>query len=178
MNDNHFRKYIDILNESQYNVESNDLLNKLEAIYGEDVINDFDSIKLQTERNKWQFNPTKRMHGGITYYDVFINDSMIGEYETPGIMHLIGKMEPAESNFNEELTPINPRDIPPAPETDPLDLVTFDVPLLIRLFEFMHEEVESDEDLHHIATNILNLSKATNGPLQMEHYQQILNPSE
>ena len=76
---------------------------------------------------------------------------------------------------DEAFSPINPDAMPPAPESDPMDLVTMDVPLLIRLFELMHETVEDDAELHHIATQLLNVSKSVNGPLTMEHYNAILN---
>ena len=76
---------------------------------------------------------------------------------------------------NEDYNPMKADEVPPAPQTDPMDLVTMDVPLLIRLFELMNETVESDAELHHITTQILNVSKASDGPLTMEHYNEILN---
>jgi len=60
------------------------------------------------------------------------------------------------------------------PESDPMDVVTMDVPLLIRLFELVREDVQDDAQLHDIATNILEVSKQSDGPLTMEDYDQIL----
>jgi len=63
----------------------------------------------------------------------------------------------------------------PADTETGVDIVTFDIPLLIRLFEFMHETIEDDAELHEIVTNIVNVSKTVDGPMTMEHYNSILN---
>ena len=94
------------------------------------------------------------------------------------LIESLENIESKGSQFDEDnfaLSPQNPDSQPPAPQEDPMDLVTMDVPLLIRLFELMNETVESDAELHHITTQILNVSKASNGPLTMEHYNEILN---
>jgi len=77
--------------------------------------------------------------------------------------------------LDEDYNPLKADEVPPAPQTDPMDLVTMDIPLLIRLFELMHEDVQDDAELHEIATRILEVSKQTNSPLTMEHYNEILN---
>ena len=82
------------------------------------------------------------------------------------------------NKMQEMYSPFEKAEQPPAPETDPMDLVTFDIPLLIRLFEFMHEEVQDDAQLHEITTRILEVSKQSEGPLTMENYNEILNGSQ
>ena len=77
--------------------------------------------------------------------------------------------------MQEVYSPLKADEVPQAPETDPMDLVTIDVPPLIRLFELMHEEVKDDAELHEIATRILEVSKQSEGPLTMESYNEILN---
>ncbi len=79
------------------------------------------------------------------------------------------------SQFDEDYNPMKADEVPPAPQTDPMDLVTMDVPLLIRLFELMKETVQDDAELHHITTQILNVSKQSDEPLTMEKYNEILN---
>jgi len=65
-----------------------------------------------------------------------------------------------------------------ATQNDPVDTISLDVPLLIRLFEFVREDVQTDEELHVIASNLLNASKTTNAALTMSDYNLILNPQE
>ena len=80
--------------------------------------------------------------------------------------------------MQEVYSPLEADEVPPAPQTDPMDLITLDVPLLIRLFELMHEEVQDDAELHEIATRILEVSKQSEGPLTMESYNEILNGND
>jgi len=58
---------------------------------------------------------------------------------------------------------------------DEQDTVTMDVPLLIRMFEVMREEVESDEELHDVVERILSLKNR--GVLTMNDYEEII-PTE
>ena len=51
------------------------------------------------------------------------------------------------------------------------DHVTFDVPLLIRLFELVREDVRTDADLHVIVEKIISLQNK--GVLTMDDYQEI-----
>lgn len=53
---------------------------------------------------------------------------------------------------------------------DPQDTVTMDVPLLIRMFELMREEVKSDEELHNVVERILSMK---NKKLTMSDYKRI-----
>lgn len=60
--------------------------------------------------------------------------------------------------------------------SDPADKVTFDIPLLIRLFEYAREDAKTDMDLHNVTERIIALSKE-NPVLTMEHYEQIVKDS-
>lgn len=54
---------------------------------------------------------------------------------------------------------------------DPVDHVTFDVPLLLRLFELMRENVQDDVQLHDVVERIL--AKKDQGTLTMDDYEEI-----
>lgn len=56
-------------------------------------------------------------------------------------------------------------------ESDAVDTVTLDVPLLIRLLEYSREEIKTDEDLHALATRVVQASK--NGPLGMKDWEAV-----
>lgn len=56
---------------------------------------------------------------------------------------------------------------------DPIDRVTIDIPLFIRILELTREEIQSDADLHHMVDKIIKLSKQTAYPLDMKHYDAI-----
>jgi hypothetical protein len=56
-------------------------------------------------------------------------------------------------------------------ESDKIDTITLDVPLLTRLLEFAREDIKSDEDLHKVITNMVNLKNQ--GTLGMDHYDHI-----
>jgi hypothetical protein len=56
--------------------------------------------------------------------------------------------------------------------SDPVDTVTLDVPLLIRLLEYAREDAKTDMDLHHVAEQLIELSKS--GTLSMDHYNDIV----
>jgi hypothetical protein len=58
---------------------------------------------------------------------------------------------------------------------DKSDKITFDVPLLIRLFEFMREDVKSDVDLHDVVERIVSMKNK--GTLTMDDYKSIVNGS-
>ncbi len=54
---------------------------------------------------------------------------------------------------------------------DQKDTVTFDVPLLIRVFELVREDVKTDMDLHNLVERLLALKN--NGTLTMADYEKI-----
>jgi hypothetical protein len=51
---------------------------------------------------------------------------------------------------------------------DEKDTVTMDIPLLIRVLEFIREDVKTDMDLHRVVENLIDLR--TEGVLTMDHY--------
>jgi len=54
---------------------------------------------------------------------------------------------------------------------DQIDNVTFDIPLLIRIFELVREGINSDVELHNLVERILSLKN--NGVLTMSDYLDI-----
>jgi hypothetical protein len=58
-------------------------------------------------------------------------------------------------------------------ESDEVDTVTLDIPLLIRLFEYSKEEASSDAQLHTLAERIIELGKE-HGTLSMQQYEAIM----
>lgn len=57
---------------------------------------------------------------------------------------------------------------------NPIDTITMDVPLFIRMLEYSREDAKTDMDLHHVLENILNLQKSTT-TLTMKDYNDIVN---
>jgi hypothetical protein len=55
-------------------------------------------------------------------------------------------------------------------EADVKDVVSMDIPLLIRVLEFIREDVKTDMDLHRVVENLIELR--TEGVLTMDHYDQ------
>lgn len=60
---------------------------------------------------------------------------------------------------------------------NPKDIVKLDVPLLLRLLEFAKEDAVSDDELHKIASNIIELS-SIGGTLGMMDYEAIMGSEE
>ena len=71
---------------------------------------------------------------------------------------------------------INPKATKTMESSDPVDTVTLDIPLLIRLLELSREDIKSDAELHDVVTNILKLKNQ--GTLTMQDYDKILLKSE
>ena len=59
---------------------------------------------------------------------------------------------------------------------NPPDVVSVDIPLLIRLLEYAREDAKTDMDLHNVAENMINLS-ASGSVLSMDDYNKIV-PSD
>ena len=57
--------------------------------------------------------------------------------------------------------------------TDPADVITVDVPLLIRLLEYAREDAKTDMDLHNVTENLIKYSKV-HDVLSMDQYDQIV----
>ena len=60
---------------------------------------------------------------------------------------------------------------------NPKDIVKLDVPLLIRILEFAREDASSDEELHKVASNIIELS-SIGGALGMIDYEAIMGSED
>ncbi len=58
--------------------------------------------------------------------------------------------------------------------SDDTDVVCMDVPLTIRLLEYVREEMDTDTDLHELASTLANLSNELDEVLTMDHYDQIV----
>ena len=54
---------------------------------------------------------------------------------------------------------------------DKQDFVSFDVPLLIRVFELVREDIKTDKDLHDLVERILSVKNM--GILTMDQYEKI-----
>lgn len=57
------------------------------------------------------------------------------------------------------------------------DVITMDIPLLIRLLEFSKEDAKTDMDLHVVAENLIAASK-TYDVLTMDQYDQIVQVND
>jgi hypothetical protein len=57
---------------------------------------------------------------------------------------------------------------------DPQDHVTFDIPLLVRVFELVREGAKTDVDVHEITERILSIKNK--GILTMDDYAHIAGP--
>lgn len=60
--------------------------------------------------------------------------------------------------------------------SNPTDVASLDIPLLIRLLEYAKEDAQSDMDLHKVAENIIELSKEDK-TLTMSDYNSIVSIS-
>ena len=60
-------------------------------------------------------------------------------------------------------------------EKNPVDTITLDVPLMIRLLEYAREDAKTDMDLHKVAENLIQLSKEGR-LLDMTDYNSIIEP--
>jgi len=60
---------------------------------------------------------------------------------------------------------------------NPLDIITVDVPLFMRLLEYAREDAQTDMNLHEIATTIIALSEGGE-TLTMEDYNSIIGTTE
>jgi hypothetical protein len=64
----------------------------------------------------------------------------------------------------------------PTVEENPIDTVSLDVPLLIRIMEYAKEDAQNDMDLHKVAENAIALSKEGK-TLNMSDYSSIVSIS-
>ena len=61
--------------------------------------------------------------------------------------------------------------------SNPVDTVTMDVPLMIRMFEYAREEAKSDMDLHDVAEKLIALGTG-GSTLTMDNYEDIIGNVE
>lgn len=59
-------------------------------------------------------------------------------------------------------------------DTDSIDKITVDVPLMIRLLEYAREDAKTDMDLHNVAEQLIALSQ-TGRTLSMQEYDTIVS---
>ena len=62
-----------------------------------------------------------------------------------------------------------------AVKENPIDAITMDIPLLIRVMEFAKEDAKTDMDLHSAAENMVRLAQ-DNRTLDMTDYNSIVSP--
>ena len=72
------------------------------------------------------------------------------------------------SIVNPKQTKVNEND------NNPIDTVTMDVPLLIRLLELAREDIKTDVELHNVVERLLSLKNK--GVLSMQDYDSISQP--
>jgi hypothetical protein len=60
---------------------------------------------------------------------------------------------------------------------NPIDIISVDVPLFIRLLEYAREDAQTDMDLHDVAEKIISLA-ASGKTLTMDDYSSIVGSQE
>jgi hypothetical protein len=59
-------------------------------------------------------------------------------------------------------------------EENPIDIISVDVPLFIRMLEFAREDASTDMDLHDLAQKAIKMS-GKGEPLTMMHYDELVS---
>lgn len=62
----------------------------------------------------------------------------------------------------------------PSQEENPIDIISVDVPLFIRMLEFAREDASTDMDLHDLAQKAIKMS-GKGEPLTMMHYDELVS---
>ena len=75
-------------------------------------------------------------------------------------------LEAVEDTINDE----------PTVAADAVDTVTFDIPLMIRMFEVVREDIKTDTDLHKLVEKIVAIKDR--GTLTMNDYADIVVTAE
>lgn len=63
------------------------------------------------------------------------------------------------------------------PQNNPKDVVSMDVPLMIRLLEYAREDAKTDMDLHNVSEKLIELS-ASGQTLTMAQYEEIVSSKD
>ena len=63
-------------------------------------------------------------------------------------------------------------------QDNPVDRITLNIPLFIRLLEYSREEAKTDMDLHDLAERAVKLSSVQNQALSMEDYNALISGEE
>lgn len=61
---------------------------------------------------------------------------------------------------------------------NPVDRITLDIPLFIRLLEYAKEDAQTDMDLHDVAERAIKLGSVPNQSLSMKDYDTLINGEE
>lgn len=61
-------------------------------------------------------------------------------------------------------------------QSDSVDTITMDIPLLTRILELAREDVKDDAQLHELLTKIIDIKNR--GTLTMNDYEEIIGNSE
>jgi len=93
-----------------------------------------------------------------------------------GSRNFIPFMKTLEKELNMK-TPTTYNSIKEEQSEDPVDTITMDVPLFIRMLEYAREDAKEDMDLHDI-TEKANLLGKERGILQMEDYDEIIGTTK
>ena len=75
-----------------------------------------------------------------------------------------------KGNYNEEEVPL---DVPVKDGENPVDSITMDIPLFIRMLEYAREDAKADMDLHDVTEKAISLSK-DGDILNMDNYEDII----
>lgn len=81
--------------------------------------------------------------------------------------------------MSEVYSPVDTQPTQAEPQSDVVDTITLDVPLMIRMVEMGREELQDDEQLHRVIENLVAASHAKQGePLTMDDYDAIVQGEE
>lgn len=61
---------------------------------------------------------------------------------------------------------------------NPVDRITLDIPLFIRLLEYAKEDAQTDMDLHDVAERAIKIGSVQNQALSMDDYNALIQGQE
>lgn len=114
------------------------------------------------------------MHFGLL--NLFLNQMSNKSEKYMRLTELLRETDEIEFAITPSNTNIQP-DITPQPvlaTENPVDIISMDVPLFIRLLEWAYEDAESDIQLHDIAEKITAISSGKQ-TLSMNNYTDIIS---